>query len=330
MMSDKLQIAADSPHSAQRTKTPRQTEVLSDISKEEAMSRTEFKKTHSVTAFLVMVALTALASFGCTTPGTNTTTNMNSNANAASANANTSPNALAAGGTMLEAREPERYSLSSTITIQPTGNSPQANIPPLQFSFARMGTDRRVSFKLPDPVGEVIYLEKSPLKYLIFPARNPYVELDPSELGFQLGDVMSPASAVQRIKERAQYEQVGTETVNGRTAVKYRFRGAADTHTSAGTAQADSLVYVDQETGLPLRTEVETTSSSGAGARIVTVADSLQLTTEAGLFEVPVSMKKVTSAELKQQVQSFVGAVRAVAGYLRQQVNPSPPAAGQP
>ena len=136
------------------------------------MSHTEFKKAHSVTAFLVMVALTALASSACTTPGTNTTTNMNSNANTASANANTNTNAIAAGGTTLEAREPERYSLTSTITIQPTGNSPQANIPPLQFSFARMGTDRRVSFKLPDPVGEVIYLEKSPLKYLIFPARN--------------------------------------------------------------------------------------------------------------------------------------------------------------
>ena len=293
------------------------------------MSHTEFKNTHSVTAFLVMVALTALASFGCTAAGTNTTTtNMNSNANAANANANT--NAVAAGGTTLEAREPERYSLTTTITVQPTGNAPQANIPPLQFSFARMGTDRRVAFKLPEPVGEVIYLEKSPLKYLIFPARNQYVELDPNELGFQLGDVMSPASAVERLKQRAQYEQVGTETVNGRTAVKYRFRGAADTHTSVGTAQADSIVYVDQETGLPLRTEIETTSSSGAGARIVTVADGLQLTSEASMFEVPVSMKKVTSAELKQQVQSFVGTVRAVAGYLRQQVNTSAPAAGQP
>src|SRR6266404_2755223 len=281
------------------------------------MSHTEFKKSRSVTAFLVMVALTALASSGCTSAGTNTTTNMNSNTNAASANANT--NGVAAGGTTLEAREPERYSLTSTITIQPTGNSPQANIPPLQFSFARMGTDRRVSFKLPDPVGEVIYLEKSPLKYLIFPARNQYVELDPNELGFQLGDVMSPASAVERIKERAQYEQVGTETVNGRTAVKYRFRGATDTHTKVGTAQVDSIVYVDQETGLPLRSEIDTTSTSGAGALVVTNADSLQLTPDASLFDVPTSMKKVSSAELKQQVQSFAAVVRSIAALVRQQ-----------
>ena len=291
------------------------------------MSYTEIKKGHSVAACLVIVALAALGLSGCTTTGTNTTTNMNANANSASANANT--NAVTAVAATLEAKEPERYSLTTTITIQPTGNSPQANIPPLQFSFARIGTDRRVSLKLPDPVGEVIYLEKSPLKYLIFPARNQYVELDPNELGFQLGDVMSPASVVARLKERAQYEQAGTEPVNGRAAIKYRFRAAADTHTKVGTAQADSILWVDQETGLPLRSEIETTSSSGAGARIMTVSDNLQLAPDPTLFEVPTAMKKVTSAELKQQVQSFVGTARAVAGFLRQQVNTSPPAAGQ-
>src|SRR4029077_11235801 len=220
--------------------------------------------------------------------------------------------------------------LTSTITIQPTGNSPQANIPPLQFSFARMGTDRRVSFKLPDPVGEVIYLEKSPLKYLIFPARNQYVELDPNELGFQLGEVMSPAMLVARLKEKTQYEQIGTQTVNGRPAIEYRIKAAADTHTKVGTAQADSLIYIDQETGLPVRSEIEATSSSGAGARITTFAENLQLAPDASLFDVPTTMKKVSSADLKQQVQSFVGTIRAFAAYLREQSTPTQPAGSQP
>lgn len=291
------------------------------------MRYAEIINRHKVTAFVAGIALTAIVSFGCTNTGTITATNSNSNA-AASANANTA--AVTTPATTLEAREPERYSVTTTITIQPTGNAPQANIPPLQFSFAKMGTDRRISFKVPDPVGEVIYLEKSPLKYLIFPARNQYVELDPNELGFQLGDVMSPASAIQRLKERAQYEQMGTETVNGRTAIKYRFRGAADTHTKAGTAQADSIVYVDQETGLPVRSEIETTTSSGAGARILTAADSLQLSPDPSLFEVPTTMKKVSSAELKQQVQGFANTVRVLAAYIRQQATPTPDAGGQP
>jgi len=252
-------------------------------------------------------------------------TRLNSSPPAATANTSATPSSAAT----LEAREPERYSVTNTITVQPTGNSPQANIPPIQFSFAKMGTDRRVSFKLPEPVGEVIYLEKASLKYLIIPSRNQYVELDPNELGFALGNVMSPVSIIEHLKQRAQYEPMGTETVNGRTALKYRFRGAADTHTKAGTAQADSIVLIDQETGLPLRSEIDATSTSGAGARIVTVADSLQFAPEANLFEVPTTMKKVTSAELKQQVQGFVAAARAVAGYLRQTIDTSPAPAGQ-
>jgi hypothetical protein len=285
---------------------------------------TKIKKNHAVIAFAVLVGFASVVLLGCTNAGTSTVTNSNSNANTPIANASTTPAPMSSS---LEAREPERYSVVNTITIQPTGNSPQANIPPLQFSFARVGTERRVSFKLPDPVGEVIYLEKPPLKYMIFPARNQYVELDPTELGFQLGDVMSPAAVVQRLKEKTQSEQLGTETMNGRTVVKYRLKGAADTHTKVGTAQADSIVYIDQETGLPLRSEIETISSSGAGARITTVADSVQLQPDATLFEVPTAMKKVTSAELKQQVQSFVATVRAVASYLKDQASTPPPAA---
>ena len=285
---------------------------------------TKIKKNHAVIALAVLVGFASVVLLGCTNAGTSTVTNSNSNANAPIGNASTTPAPMS---NSLVAREPDRYSVVNTVTIQPTGNSPQANIPPLQFSFARIGTERRVSFKLPDPVGEVIYLEKPPLKYMIFPARNQYVELDPQELGFQLGDVMSPAAVVQRLKEKTQYEQLGTETMNGRTVVKLRLKGAADTHTKVGTAQADSIVYVDQETGLPLRSEVETVSSSGAGARITTVADTVQFEPDASLFEVPTAMKKVTSAELKQQVQSFVATVRAVASYLKDQASTPPPAA---
>jgi len=287
------------------------------------MSYLLFKK--SLVAWLVTaISLTAIFSFGCAQPANTNSANMNSNASSTMTDSNANSNSATPAATSVEPREPDNYSVTTTVTVQPQGTTPQANVPPLQFSFARMATNRRISFKLPDPIGEVIYLEKPPLKYLIFPLRNQYVELDPQELGFQLGEVMSPATLVSRLKERTQWETMGTETVNGRTAIKYRFRGATDTHTKVGTAQADSIVYVDQETGLPLRSEIDTTSTSGAGARVVTNADSLQLTPDASLFDVPANMKRVTSADLKQQVQGFVAAMRAVAVYLRQQVNTTP------
>ena len=288
--------------------------------------------TGAVVALLAAFVGATLLSSGCNTNGNEMAASSGSNSSAPPpANANVSPaNPAPEAVPALEAREPDRYSVTTRITIQATGNAPQANVPALQFTFARLAADRRISFKLPDPVGEVVYLEKAPLKYLIFPARNQYVELDPAELGFQLGNVMSPASAIERLKERTQYERIGTESVNGRPAIKYRFRGTADTRTQVGTVQADSIVYVDQETGLPLRSEVDTISSSGAGARVLTEADNLQLSPDPSLFEVPLAMKKVTSAELKQQVQGFVNAIRVFASYARQQMNPATPASTPP
>lgn len=289
------------------------------------MQHQEINTKYLVALRLVPIVLMGVLLSGCSSSENNMTSNSGSTPNPPAANANAGSTSPAPESLPpLEAREPERYSVTTRLTIQPTGNAPQANVPALQFTFARLASDRRISFKLPDPVGEVVYLEKAPLKYLIFPARNQYVELDPAELGFQLGSVMSPASAIERLKERTQYERMGTEVVNGRTAIKYRFRGATDTRTQVGTVQADSIVYVDQETGLPVRSEVDTMSSSGAGARVLTEADNLQLTPDPLLFEVPATMKKVSSTELKQQVQGFVNAIRVFVSYARQQVSTSP------
>jgi hypothetical protein len=292
---------------------------------EESMSFMKITKKCSLASLVFAAALMTLFSSGCTN-----TENSNANVSAGTtANANANSSAPASAGVALEAREPERYSATTIISIEPTGNTPKTNVPPLQFSFARIAGDRRVSFRLPNPVGEVIYLEKAPLKYLIFSARNQYVELDPNELGFQLGSVMSPTTVIERLKERTQFERLGTETINGRTAVKYRFKGAADTRTQAGTVEAESLVYMDQETGLPLRSEIETSTTSGAGARIVTDTQNIELNPQASLFEVPTGMKKVTSTELKQQIQSFVDTVRVFAEFVKQRTSTSIPTASQ-
>lgn len=279
-------------------------------------------KSFSLAMFALSVGIMALFLIGCV--NTDTKIGANSNANTA---ATTNSNTISAptGSVIPETKEPDRYSVTTTITIQPTGNTPKVDVPQLRFSFARIGSDnRRLSFSLPDPVGEVVYLEKGAFKYLIFPMRNQYVEIDPNELGFQLGNLLSPASVIERLKERAPYEMIGTEMVNGRTAIKYRFKGATDTRTQAGMVQADSIIYVDQETGLPLRSEVDAMLSNGKGARVMTETGSIQLLPESSLFEVPTGMKKVTTGELKQQVQGFVNAIRVFAAYMRQQSGVSP------
>ena len=279
-----------------------------------------------LTITLAMAALLA----GCAAPANNTNATSTMNANASSTMANT--NSSSTGVASLDAREPERYSTTMTLTGQYTGGQRQGNIPTLQFDFARMDNDRRWSFNLPQPAGQVVYLEKGAQKYLLIPSQNQYVELRPEELGIQIGNVMTPAAVIENLKSRGQHESLGTEPVNGRTAVKYRFTGAADTRTQAGTVQTDSIVYVDQQTGLPLRSEMNTSTTSGATARIVTETRDIQLNPDPALFEIPANLRKVTTEELKQQVRGFIDGLRLFADIMRQQqtTTTTPPPATPP
>lgn len=289
----------------------------------------------ALTMALVMVAamLSALTSAGCTSaPTTNGNSNSNANSNA-NINSNANSNSSTTGAA-LTTTEPERYSTTMTISGTGTFNQRQGSMPPLQFDFAKMGTDRRWSFKLPAPVGEVIYLEKAGLKYLIIPARNQYVEMSPEQLGFQLGNLMTPITMIDQLKARTQHENLGTETVDGRAAVKYRFAGARDTRTQAGTVQADSFVWVDQSTGLPIRSDINISTTSGETARIATETRDIQLNPDPAQFDVPAGMRKVTGEELKQQVQGFIQAIQFFVQMMRaQQVGAAPaatPAVTQP
>ena len=278
-----------------------------------------------LTALALAAMLASTVSTGCTSPPANSNTTSNANTSAAT-NANTSTaTSAAAPDWAASVKEPDRYSVTMTISGQGQANQKQATLPPQQIQFARNMADRRWALNLPAPIGQIVYLEKSGLKYLILPARNQYVELKPEELGFQLGSVLTPSAMVERLKPRAQYEQVGVEPVNGRPAIKYRFVGAADTRTQAGTAQTDSFVYMDQETGLPLRADLNFSTTSGATATGTIMTENIQLNPDTTLFEIPTGMRKVTTEELKQQVQNFIGAVQVIIQMMRQQTGGAPP-----
>lgn len=286
-----------------------------------------FYKIQRISAAMAAIML-ALISFGCTSApvansnsGVNLNANTNANANAsATANSNTAPGGAASP---ISAKEPERYSMTMVVTGQGEANSRQGSTQ-WEIDFARMDANRRWSIKIPGLNQEVVYLEKPGLKYLVLPSRSQYVELNPDELGFPLGDMMTPSAMIERLQSRP-HENLGIEAVNGRPATKYKFSGSANTGTQAGTVQADSFVYIDQETGLPLRADLNAVASGGASARGMMETRDIHLNPDPTVFEVPTGYKKVTSAELKQQIQNFLTFVRAIAPYLGQQIAVQPP-----
>ena len=267
-----------------------------------------------------------------TTVNTNVNTNINANANVSTTNVNatTAPSTIAA-------REPETYKATIVFTAETEGGERTIGIPPLSAEVARNGADRRLSFKLPDG-SDLIYLERAGVQYGIAPARRQYAELTPEATGFQIQKLMTPGQIVSYLDRLQGIQLVGDDQIGGRTAVKYRYARTAQTQTSAGQVETESFVYVDKETGLPLRAELYTEASGDVqgvkGAKVVAELRDITTDVPPSFFEIPEGMNKVPEAQVRQQVNAVTNAVAAVLRTLLTNMNtapaPSPTATASP
>jgi hypothetical protein len=277
--------------------------------------------------FVLALPVMLIAFSGCTrgpaesNVNLNVNTNVNANANLAPVNANTAPSTLAA-------REPDRYRATLVFSAETEGGDKTIGIPPLSAEVAKNGSDRRVAFKLPDG-SDLIYLDHNGTPYAILPARKQYAELTPEATGFQLRKLMTPGQLVAYLDRLQGLQLVGEEQQAGRTAIKYRYDRTSQTKTSAGAVKTESFVYIDKDTGLPLRAEIFSEASGNVqGVKSAAfVAEMRDITTDvdASFFEVPAGYNKIPEAQVRQQVDAITNAIAAGLRALLTNMNTAPP-----
>ena len=288
--------------------------------------------------FMLVLAISVfvIAASGCArgpVANANVNTNINTNVNAnavanANINANTAPSTFAA-------REPDSYRATIVFTAETEGGDKAIGIPPLSAEVAKNGSDRRLSFKLPDG-SDLVYLERAGVQYGIAPARKQYAELTPEATGFQIQKLMTPGQLVAYLDRLQGIQFVGEEQQAGRTALKYRYARTAQTQTSAGQVHTESFVYVDKDTGLPLRAELFSEASGNVqgvkGATVVAEMRDIQTNPDPSLFEIPAGMTKVPESQVRAQVNAVTNTVAAVLRALLQNMNtaPAPSPTGSP
>ena len=264
-------------------------------------------------------------------PIENTNVNTNANANTQPVNANTNINSSADAGPGINAREPEKYSATLVFSVETQGNEKAIGIPSLSVQVARSGADRRVEFKLPDGT-PLIYLDHENRSYVIAPSRKQYAELTKEATGIQPQKLMTAGQIVSDLKNKTGVERVGEEQVNGRTADKYRYSTSTNTNTKAGEVKAETFVFIDKETGLPLRTEVNAESSGDVkginAARVIAEMRDIKTDIDASLFEVPTGYAQVAPEKVRQQIDALTNAVasvlRAMMANMGTATSPSP------
>jgi hypothetical protein len=141
---------------------------------------------------------------------------------------------------------------------------------------------------------------------------------------------MTPGQIVSYLDKLKGVERVGEETVNGRVAEKYRYATTANTSTSAGQVSAEAFVFVDKDTGLPLRSELYTEASGDVkgvkGAKIVAEMRDITTTVDQTLFQVPPGMNKVPPEQVRAQIESITNTVAAALRILLSNMSSSTPA----
>ena len=253
----------------------------------------------------------------------------NSNTNVA-VNANTTPvinsNSSPVSGTTIVTREPEQYRATLVFSAETEGGEKTIGIPSLSAEIARSGADRRVAFKLPDG-SDLIYLETGGKHIVVAPGRKQYAELTPEATGVQLQKLMTPGQIASYLDKLKGVERVGEETFNGRTAEKYRYATTANTSTTAGQVSAEAFVFVDKETGLPLRSELYTEATGDVkgvkGAKIVAEMRDINTTVDPTLFQVPAGLNKVPPEQVRAQIEAVTKAITAGLQILLSNMNTS-------
>ena len=263
---------------------------------------------------LVLVTLVIVGNAcqrGPETANINTSVNANASTSPVNANANLSAEPIS----RIAAREPERYSAVVVLSAETEGGEKTIGIPTLSAEVARNGADRRVAFKLPDG-SDLIYLEKAGQHIVVAPSRKQYAELTPEATGFQLQKLMTPGQLVSRLEKLSGIERVGEETVNGRPADKYRYARTADTKTQAGSVATEAFFFLDKETGLPLRSEVQAEASGNVqgvkGARIVAEMRDISTNLDTTTFEIPAGYNKVPPEQVRQQINALTNMASAL------------------
>ena len=252
----------------------------------------------------MMVAIVSLSLAGCSDSKTgNDHSNVNAN-RSPGANANSSQ----AAAPRFLPKEPDPYSATMTITRE--------GQPPLQVEIAKMRGDRRWTLQL-SGIGQVVYLEKAGLKYMLMPERKQYTEVTPASLAFNGGDTLTPNAMVEKLnKSRA--EKAGKEAINGTMAIKYRLPGPNEGQTQSGSGQGDDLVYIDEGSGLPVRIQAGLKNLTGLAGSVVIDATNIRLNPDAATFDVPTGTRKIDSALLKPQIEQLTVTLKSMAALMGQ------------
>jgi hypothetical protein len=190
-----------------------------------------------------------------------------------------------------QTKEPELYQATRTVTIV-TATGERVVTKTL---IARDGAMRRNESETVSK--RVAYLELPEATFALLVNEKLYADLGAERDSGEEDEEISPERLLHgEAGSNTSYQKMGTETVGGRKANKYRV--VVNSSNPGSVTLSETLIWIDEVLNMPIRSE--TTSSEGT--RITMELSDISPHVERNVFEVPGDYKKITFAELRKRL----------------------------
>jgi len=203
-------------------------------------------------------------------------------------NSNTSPETIVSTTPPFQTREPERYQATRTITIF----TPKGETIVTKTLIARDGPLRREESET------VVYLELAEGRFVLLPSQQVYAAATAEDAIPTEDDESSPDRLLHTDAISASYQLLGSESIGGRNAKKYRV--VVNSSAAENVTQSETIMWIDETLTMPVKSETK----SAGGTRTVMELSDIVLAAESQLFQIPANFEKIAFRDLWKQRRS--------------------------
>jgi hypothetical protein len=199
-------------------------------------------------------------------------------------------------------KEPTKYQAKIVFSFK--FHDQAENIIEQTTVVARDATQQRIDFEIGDGK-KVSRLVTADGKHLILlPKQKVYAEIAALDENFAK-TVPSDFSLEHLLHTKpvgARFERLGAEEIAGRQTTKYRL--VFDKVTENGNTSSETLVWADENLGLPIRTEVVSlVDGKPTGAKSIMELSEIKIEPDRGMFELPSDYRKVSSKDAQDFIR---------------------------
>lgn len=190
-----------------------------------------------------------------------------------------------------QTKEPERYSAVRTITVVNAAGETLVT----KTSVARDGEMRRHESEVASRT--IVYLDVPEGRFVLLPSERVYADLtEESRISADQDEETSPELLLHADSGSTSYQKIGTESVGGRSANKYRI--VVNSSATANVSQSETLMWIDEALQMPVRSETK----SSDGTRVTMELSEIKLEVDQELFKVPKDYQKLPLSELRKRL----------------------------